>query len=105
MNYHIEIERTNVTVKQFLSYVKKQCEAKGIGYGGVSFDDFTNPTRPDDSRYFVLEDKAVVRCNGKEIPAWEAKMPCKSEIYTNMPDRYQMYILNWDGSCYNEIIE
>jgi len=35
----------------------------------------------------------------------DEKPPAKSEIYTSFPCEYQCYILNWDGSCFNEICE
>ena len=31
--------------------------------------------------------------------------PCKSEIINLRPYEYQIYVLNFDGSCYNEICE
>ena len=32
-NYNIEIERNNVTLAQFLRYVRQQCERKNIDFG------------------------------------------------------------------------
>lgn len=37
---------------------------------------------------------------------WDATdAPCKAETCKTFPYDHQTYILNWDGSCYNEIIE
>ena len=41
-NYSIEIERNNVTLAQFLRYVRQQCERKGIDFG-IERESFEKP--------------------------------------------------------------
>ena len=52
-NYNIEIERNNVTLAQFLRYVRQQCERKNIDFG-VERDFFENPYRCESSSYMVV---------------------------------------------------
>ncbi len=41
-DYSIEIQRNNVTLAQFLRYVRQQCEKKGI-YMEIDREEFENP--------------------------------------------------------------
>lgn len=104
MNYHIELTRHNVTPARFFAYIRRACKAKGIDFCDDR-DQFENPTRPGDSRYHVVDGQKICDCDGYRsvYPAEDAA--CKSEICRNLPYDCQVYILNWDGSCYNEIIE
>ena len=52
-NYSIEIERNNVTLAQFLRYVRQQCEKKGI-YMEIDRDEFEKPSRPESYSYTVI---------------------------------------------------
>ena len=52
-NYSIEIQRNNVTLAQFLRYVRQQCEKKGI-YMEIDREEFENPYRPESSSYTVI---------------------------------------------------
>lgn len=103
-NYNIELQRSNVTVAEFLYYVKTMCIKKGI-YFNIERDYFEKPYGPSDSRYYVIGDKKVCYFNGQK-QEWAAEdAACKSEICRNLPYDCQTYILNFDGSFYNEICE
>lgn len=53
-DYSIEIQRSNVTLAQFLRYVRQQCEKNGI-YMEIDREEFENPYRPESSRYTVID--------------------------------------------------
>lgn len=55
-NYSIKIQRNNVTLAQFLRYVRQQCEKKGI-YMEIDREGFENPYRPESSSYTVINDQ------------------------------------------------
>ena len=52
-NYSIEIERNNVTLAQFLRYVRQQCAKKGI-YMEIDRDEFEKPSCPESYSYTVI---------------------------------------------------
>ena len=52
-NYSIEIQHNNVTLAQFLRYVRQQCEKKGI-YMEIDREEFENPYHPESSSYTVI---------------------------------------------------
>lgn len=52
-NYSIEIERNNVTLAQFLRYVRQQCEKKDI-YMEIDREEFESPSRPESYSYTVI---------------------------------------------------
>ncbi len=52
-NYSIEIERNNVTLAQFLRYVRQQCEKKGI-YFEIDRETFEKPLSESSYRYSVI---------------------------------------------------
>lgn len=144
---HIEIERNNVTVNEFLTYVATMVAKKGMERG-FSPEDFTSPTSEYLTSYSVIDGKkkchfaeyrTLTKYRSKlasyEIPnefggtytryyytdeseeyeetelhrydqIWEATdAPCKSEIVRQFAYDLQTYILNWDGTCYNETCE
>ena len=142
-NYHIEIQRNNVTLAQFLRYVKKQCANKGIDFN-INRDEFEKPYREELSSYTVID--GVKKCHFAEyrttterrrkhasytLPGgftryyytdeieeyevtnlhrwsqdWDGSdAPCKAETVKTFAYDFQTYILNFDGSCYNEICE
>ena len=142
-NYSIEIERNNVTLAQFLRYVRQQCEKKGI-YFEIDRETFEKPLSESSYRYSVIngekkchsaEYRTVKKFRRKlasyqtesgftryyytdEFEEYEetelcrhdwtengADAPCKSEICKSFAYDYQTYILNFDGSMYNEICE
>ena len=53
-DYHIEIERNNVTPAQFLRYVRQQCEKKGIDFG-IERDTFKKPLSEGSYSYTVID--------------------------------------------------
>ena len=103
-NYSIEITRRNVTLAQFLAAVRHECKRKGL-YFEIEKKEFENPANPCNTWYIVKEGKKIC-CNNDYRMEYEADdTPCKSEILKTKPLDYQTYILNWDGSMYNEICE
>lgn len=142
-NYSIEIERNNVTLAQFLRYVRQQCEKKGI-YVEIERKTFEKPLSESSYNYSVIdgekkchsaEYRTVTKLRRKlasyqtekgftryyytdEFEEYEetelcrydwtergANAPCKSEICKSFAYDTQTFILNWDGSMYNEICE
>jgi hypothetical protein len=143
-NYEIEIERSNVTVSQFLSYVKSQCEKKGIDFY-IEKEDFENPlnggsfssyhiidgkkkchsayyatttkyrrkhasytTSEGYERYYYtdeFEEYQVTELIHSDYESDGIDAPCKAETCNNLPYDFQTYILNHDGTMYNEICE
>ena len=140
---HIEIQRNNVTVAEFLRYIKRRCTEKGMDFY-LSRDDFEKPYSEYHSSYNVID--GIKKCHFAEYRTtteWRRKLasyktsegydrfyytndfedyevtklhrwsndgdgsdaPCKSEICRTFAYDHQTYVLNWDGSCYNEIIE
>ncbi len=53
-NYSIEIERNNVTLAQFLWYVRQQCEKKGI-YVEIDRETFEKPLSESSYNYSVID--------------------------------------------------
>ena len=87
--YEIEITRHNVTPAAFLVYVREQLRKKGLNdiSEGPDFDYFR---RGDDLNFCYRNDP---------------EKPCKCEKSVSKPYEYQTYVLNWDGTSYNEICE
>jgi hypothetical protein len=56
--YEIEVSRNNVTLSAFFTAIKAACKKKGIDF---EFDrqEFENPSRNEDARYFVKDDKNI----------------------------------------------
>ena len=142
-DYSIEIQRNNVTLAQFLRYVRKQCERKGISMD-IDREEFENPYRPESYSYTVVNGEE--KCHSAEyittkhlrrkLESYETSegftryyytdeleeyeetklhrydwtmdgtdTPCEAETIRSFAYDYQIYILNWDGSMYNEICE
>ena len=141
---HIEIQRNNVTVNEFLTYIAMMCAKKGMERS-FSPDDFTNPPTHHLSSYYVTDGKkychfadyrTITRYRGKlksyknyqgctmyyrdtddieeyeetELhrydQIWDANgEPCKAETINQFPYELQTYVLNWDGTCFNECCE
>lgn len=104
--HQIEIERNNITVKAFLALVRKSCQAKGMDTG-IEQDEFEAPSACYDDTYFIRNGVKFARY-GKGEPTRQldaADAPAKAETLRIAPYDYQMYILNHDGSCFNEICE
>lgn len=139
----IEVLRTNVTVAEFLSYVKRACKAKGLECDIIQ-EDFENPeseymrsytvvdgkklvheahyqvlttsrrkhasyTTPEGfTRYYLtdemeeVEEKKLVHSSS----VWDGEdAPCKAETIRMFAHDFQTYVLNFDGTCFNEICE
>lgn len=62
-NYSIEIQRNNVTLAQFLRYVRQQCEKKGICME-IDREEFENPYRPESYSYTVVNGEK--KCHSAE---------------------------------------
>ena len=142
-NYHIEIQRNNVTLAQFLRYVKNECAKKGIDFN-INRDEFEKPYTEYSIGYSVIdgqkkghsaEYRTFTRLRRKlasyqtpegytrfyhtnELEEYEvtelcrhswtedgSDAACKAEIVKTFAYDFQTYILNFDGSCYNEICE
>jgi hypothetical protein len=104
MNYQIEINRMNVTLAQFLAEVRYKCKKNGINFD-LDLKEFENPSRLYNSRYYV-KDGIKICYNGDyryEVDGSDA--PAKSEVTRTLPYDSQIYILTFDGTMYNEIIE
>ena len=142
-DYSIEIQCNNVTLAQFLRYVRKQCERKGISMD-IDREEFENPYRPESYSYTVVNGEK--KCHSAEyittkhlrrkLESYETSegftryyytdeleeyeetklhrydwtmdgtdTPCEAETIRSFAYDYQIYILNWDGSMYNEICE
>ena len=108
MKAEIEITRNNVSLAQFFSYVKAACEAKGFSFD-IERESFENPT----SIYNIsVSKKNGIKSfvdfeynHGRAIEP-ECEMDgAKSEISKCKPLDYQTYILNFDGTMFNEICE
>lgn len=142
-NYNIEIQRNNVTLAQFLRYVRQQCERKNID-SGIERDTFEKPLSESSYCYTVIDGKK--KCHSAEYRTvthlrrklasyqtsegytryyytdefeeyektelfhydWTENgenAPCKAETCKTFAYDYQTYILNFDGSMFNEICE
>ena len=142
-NYSIEIERNNVTLAQFLRYVRQQCERKGIDFG-IERESFEKPLSESSYGYTVINGEK--KCHSAEyrtsthlrrkLASYEtqkgfvhyyytdeleeyqktelchydwtepgANAPCRAETCKTFAYDYQTYILNFDGSMFNEICE
>lgn len=86
--FEIEIERNNVTPAQFLAYLRSQQKK----HPEMSSD--------FDLAWFRSESWCSEYHDGNPD-----EKPCASEIVKEKPYEKQTYIRNFDGSCFNEIIE
>ena len=103
-NYSVEITRNNVTPAKFFAEIRFALKKKGIDFT-LCLEDFAKPQDPCNRRYFIEGDIKISYDNGhrSEWPATDAA--CKAETITALPYDYQVYILNFDGSSFNEICE
>lgn len=104
MNYQIEMQRNNTTPAQFFATVKSECKKKGIDFS-IKLDEFKNPNHICSNRYYIKGDKKICYNDGYRSEWPVTNEPCKSEILVQSPYEYQTYILNFDGSVFNEICE
>lgn len=85
----VELTRRGVTPAQFLAYVRSTLKKKGVIEYASDLDlDYFRKGNDLNFDYYNDPDK-----------------PCKSEKSVSKPYEMQTYILNWSGSCYNEICE
>lgn len=85
----VELTRHNVTPAQFLAYVRSTLKSKGVREYGSDLD-LAYFVRGNDLNFYYHD---------------EPGKPCKAEKSVSHPYEIQTYVLNWDGSCYNEICE
>ena len=85
----LELQRSNVTPSQFLSYVKQQLKRRKMRDLASDLD----------LNYFKAGND--LNFDYRNDPS----KPCKAERSVSKPYEMQTYILHWDGSCYNEICE
>lgn len=90
MREELELTRRNVTPAQFAAYVREQIRKHNIT--SVCAEDI-------DIRYWAAGND--LNFNIK----YEADGPCKMESSTSKPYDRQTYILDWDDSVFNEIME
>ena len=87
--FEVELSRRGVTPAQFLAYVRSTLKKKGVRDYASDLDlDYFR--RGNDLNFDYYNDP---------------EKPCKSEKSVSKPYEMQTYILNWSGSCYNEICE
>jgi hypothetical protein len=102
-NYELEMERSNVTPCRFLWYVKRRCAERGIDFE-ITLKDFSKEGGHN-SYYNVVGDKKISHYDGN-VSEWSAEdAAAQAEVSKNLQYDWQTYVLNFDGSMYNEICE
>lgn len=92
----MEITRHNVTPSQFLAYVRAQAKKRGLS--GLTSD--------LSLRYFSQGEKVNGEYwNSRYTKGTPETRPAQSEVVKALPYDQQTYVLNFDGSVYNEIVE
>lgn len=86
--YHLELTRNNVTLSQFLSYVRSQCKKHDIPFD-LALDDFARESDFNNRYDFG-------------VPGFRGAF---SEVCQDLAYDKQTYIRCYDGSVYNEIVE
>lgn len=104
MNFQLELTRNNVTPAKFFAEIRFACKKKGIDVD-LDLTEFVNPSTLWNSSYSVIGNKKISYCSGYKYEYDASTAPCKAEVCKSLPYESQTYILNFDGSCYNEIIE
>jgi hypothetical protein len=119
MNISLEIERNGVTVAEFLGYIKRRCAEKGVDWIDIDRDLFENSNQNLGRSYYVkdgIKHATVTRkcrnektggiyydCVSTDWPGEDAA--AAAETSREFPLEWQTYVLNFDGSAYNEICE
>src|SRR5699024_11837454 len=95
-NYSIEIERNNVTLAQFLRYVRQQCERKGIDFG-IERESFEKPLSESSYGYTVINGEK--KCHSAEyrtsthlrrkLASYETQKGFVHYYYTDELEEYQ----------------
>lgn len=110
MKKYIEIQRKNVTIGQFLSYVKARCKEKGIDFC-LDKDTFINPESRYNTSYYIKDNKKIAidfespRAEYRQVATMDEDYPAERETFRQLPCNYQCYTLLKDGTCFNEICE
>lgn len=92
MKEQLELQRSNCTPAQFLTYVRSQIRKHK--FTGILADDI-------DLEYFKRGNDLNFDCDNKDNP----DAPCRAEKSVSKPYEMQTYIRGWDGSVYNHIME
>lgn len=92
--FELELTRNDVTPAQFLAYVRRMCKAHGIDCFELSARDFADGDHKGDEYW-----------NTRYVGGTPSTRPCESEICKGLPYDRQVYIHNFDGTTYNEIVE
>lgn len=102
----VEVSRNNVTVAEFFAAIKSACSKKGMECN-IDRKEFENPTQTSNDSYFVRDGIKHARYGDKEPQRQYdgSDAPAKAETSRVKPYDYQTYILNHDGSAFNEICE
>ena len=103
-NYSIEIQRNNVTLAQFLRYVRQQCQKKGI-YMEIDREEFEKPRNESSYNYTVIDGQK--KCHSAEyrtVTRYRRKMDSYQTpegftryYYTNELEEYEETVL-----CHND---
>jgi hypothetical protein len=104
VNYSIQVSRHNVTLAQFLGEVKNSCKRKGIPFD-LDRDEFENPSRPCNTRYHVKDGVKVCYSGNRRYELDGSDAAAQVEVVRLLPLDMQTFVLNFDGSLYNEIAE
>ena len=120
MDYQIELQQSGITVSDFLAYVKCQCEENSIPFD-LTCTQFTKPHSEYSNSYYVTDGKikyynsgnaTYIDSNGSELSKRVYReyyddnaegIPCKVKTVRQFAYDHQIYVLNFDGSYYNEI--
>lgn len=89
MKYEIEVTRNGCTPAEFLAYVRRMLRAKQLRHLASDLD--LGYFRSGSDQNFYYHD--------------DPEKPCKAEKSVSKPYEMQTYVLNWDGTQYNEICE
>ena len=92
--FELELTRNDVTPAQFLAYVRRMCKQHGIDCFELSARDFANGDHWGNEYW-----------NTRYVGGTPSTRPCESEICKGLPYDRQVYIHNFDGTTYNEIVE
>lgn len=100
----IEIQRNNVTLKEFFNYIKKQCIKKGIEFS-LDIKEFENPSYQTNQTHYGEDDKKISIINNTKFETERNGYPCKIETIRKLQFDYQVFGKMTDGYMYNEICE
>ena len=88
----LELTRHDVTPAAFLAYIRSMIKKHDIT--AIDPDDI-------DLKYFAAGNDLNFDVSGRKNP----NAACQHERSVSKPYEMQTYFLDWDGSCFNEIIE